>query len=188
MFLLNLGFLVRFFFNAERTALIMTWHLYRLFLPVRNTGRIPFHKTSSKHSRVTSRKFPGAIWRGFSSWKSKNRTCYYLGVFLWPRGLDPKSKSKQNTDMSTRWPYRPQQHGSCANHNDSEKTMATRSYSKCNFTTLKSRFLQNKFKKILPHCYWMLLLEWPSFIYIRNLPKRKRSEKHSTSIILLSIN
>ena len=29
----------------------------------------------------------------------------------------------------------------------------------------KSLFLQNKHKKILPHCYWMLLLEWPSFIY-----------------------
>jgi len=32
-------------------------------------------------------------------------------------------------------------------------------YSKCIPTTLKSRFLQNKYKEILPHCYWMLLLE-----------------------------
>jgi len=96
-----------------------------------------------------------------------------------------KFKSKQNTDMSTRWPYR-QQHGSCANHNDSEKTMATRSYSKCNFTTLNPGFFRIHLRKFCPTVIGCYYWNGPP-LSIRNMPTRKRFKKSLYQVLFCSV-
>jgi len=52
----------------------------------------------------------------------------------------------------------------------------------------KSQFLQNKQKKILPHCYWMLLLEWlPLSIHNFGIKKHSRYQYYFAHFIPLPL-